>query len=151
MDLGQLVDADFQRPHRLGAKPIRTDRAYHPVLGVVHVDQGAQPHAGVELLLREIVGFGGGQQRPRLVDEKIVRPLDLHDVGAFGDRPKGPVGRAVNQRHRRVCAKMGKCCMQPRLVRIGCRIGEYLRSLVNDWCAHRPSHPFARPFDRCQL
>jgi hypothetical protein len=42
------------------------------MLRVVHVDQRAQPHPGVQLLARHVVAVSGGQERPRLVDGQIV-------------------------------------------------------------------------------
>jgi hypothetical protein len=41
---GQLVDANLQRAHRLRPEPVRTDRAHHAVLRVVHVNQRADAH-----------------------------------------------------------------------------------------------------------
>ena len=153
VDLGQLVDADFERPHCLGAEPVRADRPDHPVLRVIHVDQGAQPHPGVQLLTRQVVGRRGGKQRPWLVDEQIIGPLDRHDVGMLGDRPERTVGRAVDQRHWCVGPKVGQRGVQPRFVGIGCRINEDACGLVNDRCVHQPSHLpglLGAFFDTCQ-
>ena len=50
VDLGQLVDANLQRPHRLWAKPVRADRTHHPVLRVVQVDQRAYARGGLQLV-----------------------------------------------------------------------------------------------------
>jgi len=110
------------------------------MLRVVHVDQRAQPHPGVQLLARHVVALGSGQQRPGFVDEQIVGPLDFHDVGVLGDGPERPVGPDIDQRHRRMGAQVGQRRMQPRFVGIRRRISEYPRCLVKDWCAHLPVH-----------
>ena len=72
--LGQLVDVHLQIAHRLGAEPIRADGPYFAVMRIVHVDQGPQPRAGLQLRLGQIVGFCGGEQRPWLGQEQVVRP-----------------------------------------------------------------------------
>ena len=48
--LGQLVDADLEIAHGLRAEPVRADRAHLAVVRVVHVDQGAQPDAGLDVV-----------------------------------------------------------------------------------------------------
>ena len=47
--LGEFVDADLERAHRLGPEPVGADGANLAVVGVVHVDQRADAHA--ELLI----------------------------------------------------------------------------------------------------
>ena len=86
------------------------------MLRVVHVNQRAQPHLGGQLFLREIVLFGGCQQRARLVDPQVVVPLDIHDVGVLGDGPEPSVRRAVDEGYRRMGTQMCQRRVQPRLV-----------------------------------
>ena len=102
---------------------------------VVHVDQGAQPGAGLEVAQQRVVGLGDGQQRPREVGEQVVLPLDVHDVGVLGDRPERPVGADVDPGHRSVRAQVRQRLVQPLLVGVGLRVGQNPGCGVHDpWC-----------------
>ena len=135
-DLGQLVDVNLQVAHRFWSKPVGADRPHVPVVRVVHVDQRAQAHAGLELGTRLVVGLGGLQQRTRLADPQIVCPLDVHDVGVLGDRPERPVRRDVDIRHGGMGAQVGQGAVQSFLVRVGGGIRQHLRGVVDDRRAH---------------
>ena len=137
--LGQLVDPRLEIAHGLWPEPIRADRPHLSVVRVVHVDQGADADAGFYLSLQCIVGLGGGQQRAGFRQEQIVRALDGHDVGVLGDRPERPVRRVVDPRHRIVRPQMGECGVQPGVIGICRRIGQYLGGVVHGWRAHRAS------------
>ena len=135
-DLGQLVDVDLQVAHGFWPEPVGADGPHVPVVRVVHVDQRAQAHAGVELGARLVVGLRGLQQRSRLADPQVVRPLDVHDVGVLGDRPERTVRRHVDVRDGRVGAKVGQGGVESFLVGVGGGVREHLGGVVDDWRAH---------------
>ena len=137
--LGQLVDPRLEIAHGLWPKPVRADRPHLPVMRIVHVHQGADADPGLDLGLEDVVGLGGGQQGTRLGQEQVVGALDVHDVGVLGDRPERPVGRIVDPRHRIVGSQMGECRVQPVVVGVCRRIGQYLGGFVHRWRAHRAS------------
>ncbi len=137
--LGQKVGLHLQVAHGLGAEPVRADGPDLAVMRIVHVDEGAQTHPGVELLLGEVVGRGGGKQRPRLGQEQVVGALDGHDVGVLGDRPERSVRRVVHPRHGIVRPQMGQRRVQTCVIGIGRRIGKNLRGVVHRRRAHTGS------------
>jgi hypothetical protein len=129
--LGQFVDANLQRPHGLRTEPVRSNGPHHAVVGVVHVDQGADAHARLEF-----VGLRGDQHRPRRVGELRVRQLDVHDVGVPGDGPERPVPRYVDPRHRGVGTQVRQRPVQARLVGVCLGVGQSLRGVVHCRCTH---------------
>ncbi len=78
-----------------------------------------------------VVGRGGRQQRARLGQEQVVGPLDGHDVGVLGDRPERPVRRVVDPRNGFVGPQMGERGVQPGVVGVRRRIGQYFRGVVH--------------------
>jgi hypothetical protein len=111
---------------------LSTDLAHIAVVRVVHVDQGAQAGAGLDVAAQGVVGFGDRQQRTWVIGEQIVLPFDLHDVGVFGDRPERPVLGNVHPGHRSVGTAVSQRLVQSLLIGVGLRIGQHPRGGVGD-------------------
>jgi len=106
------------------------------VLRIVHVDQRAQPAAGGEVGLGQVVLVLGQQHRARGVDPQLVVPLDIHDVGVLGDRPERVIALDVDVGDRRVLAQVGQGGVQAIFVGVGLGVGEDLRSVIDDRRSH---------------
>ena len=107
---------------------------------IVHVDQGAQASAGIDIAQECVIGIGDREKWPREVGEEGIVPLDIHDVGMFGDRPERPVRRNVDPGHRSLFAQMSECLVQCLFIGIGLRSGQHPPGGVADPVAGRCAH-----------
>ena len=94
------------------------------VIGVVHVDQGAQRLVAVRLGQ----GLDGGEreQRAGCVAEVLVVTLDLQDAGVAGDRPERPVELGLHPDHRVLAPQDPTGGVEPLLIRGRIRVHEDL-------------------------
>ena len=82
---GQLLQAPVQPGDALGQEPVGGHGPEDPVVGVVHVDEGAQQ---VALLGVAAVGLEVLEHRPRCVAELLRVDLHLEHVGVLGQHPE---------------------------------------------------------------
>ena len=151
-DLGELVAAGLELLQYRRPEPVGADLADVAVVRIVHVDQGPQAGAGLQVPQQCVVGLGDRQQRPGVVGEQVVLPLDVHDVGVLGDRPERPVVADVDPGHRSMRAQVSQRLVEPLLVGVGLRIGQHTGCGVHDPGGHTASPRLRlRQLDGCQV
>jgi len=131
---GDLADPLLQLAQVLRHEPALGQAPVGHVVGVVHLDQGAdEVGAAAHHLAHLPVGLDGGQgRRPVAIVEQLVLPLDLQDVGVAGDHPEGIEAFRLGLRQRGFPAQVGEGVVDPLAVGIGAGVDNGQGDVLGD-------------------
>ena len=107
---------------------------------IIHVDQGAQTGASLDISEQCIVSLCDGQQWSREVGEQVVLSFNIQDVGVLGDRPERSIVAHLDPGHRSLLAQVCERLVKRLLIGVGLRSGQHVPGGVGDpvvgACAH---------------
>ncbi len=136
---GELSQSTLELGHVLRKEPLRRQASIDPMIGVVHVDQGAQQ---VALLDPVLVGLEGADDRPRRVLPLLVVEFDLQHVGMLGDHVERSEAGVFDQVDRVVAAQHGARSVEQLGIGVGRRCHEHLPRRVRCHRCHRCASEF---------
>ena len=151
---GDLADAGLELAQVLRHEPGLGQAPVVHVVGVVHLDEGAdQVRAAAGHLLDLLAALDGGEGREGVaVVEQLVVPLDLQNVRMARHDPERIAAVRLGDAERHLLAQPRKGGVDPRPVRIGLRVhdlgGDVLGNVRGDHVAHPSERPFFRDASR---
>ena len=144
--LGDLADAILQAAQLLRQEDALGQAAVAEVVGIIHLDQGADlVGRAAGQLAHPAVGLDRGQGRRAIaVVEQLVLAFDLLDVGVAGDRPEWIKALRLDLGQRRLAAQPGESRVDLAAIGVGPGVDDGLNDVRGDCHRRKPSDLWVR-------